>query len=93
MTADVNAKILVMIKAGEGVWFGEPEPRYARLYGFMFALYGRRIQTLDPMNDFKRSGSTNGCAICRQWLCLCLEGTTQMISTGISTSKAWQQKY
>jgi ribose transport system substrate-binding protein len=56
MTADVNAKILDMIKAGEVFGSVNPNQGMQGYMGFMLLYMAAHPELIDPMNDFKRSG-------------------------------------
>lgn len=55
-TADVNAKILDMIKAGEIFGSVNPNQGMQGYMGFMMLFLAAHPEMIDPMNDYKRSG-------------------------------------
>ncbi|MFV1853094.1 MAG: substrate-binding domain-containing protein [Thalassospira sp.] len=57
MTADVNAKILDMIKAGEVFGSINPNQGIQGYMGFMSLFLAAHPELIDPMNDYQRSGS------------------------------------
>jgi ribose transport system substrate-binding protein len=57
MLADVNAKILDMIKAGEVFGAVNPNQGMQGYMGFMLLFLAAHPNLIDPMNDTKRSGA------------------------------------
>ncbi len=57
MLADVNAKILDMIKAGEIYGSVNPNQGMQGYMGFMLLWMAKHPELIDPMNDTKRSGA------------------------------------
>ena len=57
MTADVNAKILDMIKAGEVFGSINPNQGMQGYMGFMLLFLATHPELIDPMNDAKRAGN------------------------------------
>ena len=57
MLADVNAKILDMIKAGEIYGSVNPNQGMQGYLGFMLLWLAKHPELIDPMNDAKRAGS------------------------------------
>lgn len=56
MTADVNAKILDMIKAGQVFGSVNPNQGIQGYMGFMLLFMAKHPDLIDPMNDWKRAG-------------------------------------
>ncbi len=56
MNADVNAKILDMIKSGEVFGAVNPNQGMQGYMGMMMLYMAKHSDLIDPMNDYKRSG-------------------------------------